>query len=125
MFDVSNDLRRHSPDTNRELKTCLIEEYANEEKSTDGEIYCKIRQYHFQQNLGFEQRWWTWLTPQKSKNLKQLLRHDGYRAAFDAFLHVPSLLEEGLMLGIWHKVAAVRCDEVRGAVYRFRPLISK
>jgi hypothetical protein len=34
-------------DANRELKICLIEEYSNEEKPSDGEIYRKIRQYHF------------------------------------------------------------------------------
>lgn len=39
---------------NQELKTCLIEEYSNENKPGEGEIYRKIRQYHFQRNLSFE-----------------------------------------------------------------------
>jgi hypothetical protein len=34
-------------DTNIALKRCLIEEYSNKEKPSDGEIYCKIREYHF------------------------------------------------------------------------------
>jgi hypothetical protein len=34
-------------DTNIALKRCLIEEYSNEEKPTDGEIYRKIREYIF------------------------------------------------------------------------------
>jgi len=34
------------------------------------------------------------------------------QAASDAFLDIPAILEEGMQLGIWHKVAALRCDEV-------------
>ena len=36
--------------------TYLAEEYANGNKPSDGEIYRKIRQYHFQLNLRFEWR---------------------------------------------------------------------
>lgn len=34
-------------DLNADLKTCLVEEYSNEEKPLDGELYGKIRHYHF------------------------------------------------------------------------------
>ncbi|KFY78644.1 hypothetical protein V499_02247 [Pseudogymnoascus sp. VKM F-103] len=34
-------------DLNIDLKTCLVEEYSNEEKPSDGEIYYKMRRYHF------------------------------------------------------------------------------
>lgn len=98
-------------DVNRELKTCLIEEYSNEEKPTDGEIYRKIRQYHFQRNLSFERRWWTRLTPHRTKNLKQLFRHDELTAAFDALLDIPGLWD-GMRISTLHKMMAIKCDEV-------------
>ncbi|OBT51206.1 hypothetical protein VE04_07718 [Pseudogymnoascus sp. 24MN13] len=34
-------------DLNVDLKTCLVKEYSNEEKPSDGEIYYKMRRYHF------------------------------------------------------------------------------
>lgn len=98
-------------DVNSQLKTCLIEEYSNEEKPADGEIYRKIRQYHFQRNLSFERRWWTRLTPHGSKNLKQLFRHDELTAAFDALLDIPGLWG-GMRISTLHKMMAIRCEEV-------------
>ena len=44
-------------DINKELRTCLIEEYSNEAKLANGKIYRKIRQYHFEKNTSFEKRW--------------------------------------------------------------------
>lgn len=99
------------PDANRELKTCHIEEYSNEEKPADGEIYRKIRQDHFQQNLSFEMRWWAHLTPHGRKNPKGLLRRQELTAAFDALLDIPGLWD-GMMISTLHKVVAMKCDEV-------------
>lgn len=97
---------------NYELKICLIEEYSNEVKPTDGEIYRKIRGYHLQRNLFFERRWWTRLTPHGTKNLRQLLRHDELTAAFDALLDISGLWD-GMRISVLHKVMAIRCDEAR------------
>ncbi|KAJ5589606.1 hypothetical protein N7537_012284 [Penicillium hordei] len=40
-----------------ELRTSLVEEYANERKPTDGEIYRKIRQYEGDYDETFRERW--------------------------------------------------------------------
>lgn len=104
------------PDLNSELKACLVEEYSYEEKPTDGEIYRKIRNYHFQRNLGFERRWRARLKGNRLKNLTGLLRHDTITAAFDALLDIPGLWG-GMMLTTLHKMIALKCDEAR----RFLP----
>ncbi len=101
----------HLLDANQELKTCLIEEYSNEEKPGDGEIYRKIRQYHFQRNLSFENRWWARLTQHGRKNLKGLLLRRELTAAFDMLLDIPGLWG-GMMISTLHKMMAMKCDEV-------------
>ena len=98
-------------DANQELKTCLIEEYSNEEKPGDGEIYRKIRQYHFQRNISFENRWWARLTPHRRNNLKGLLHHRELTAAFDILLDIPGLWG-GMKISTLHKMMAMHCDEV-------------
>jgi hypothetical protein len=99
-------------DANRELKTCLIEKYSNEEKPSDGEIYRKIRQYHFQQNYSFEMRWWARLRGNRTKNLKGLLRNYELTEGFDALLPVTGLWEDGFLITTLHKAMAMKCDEV-------------
>ncbi|KAI9769847.1 MAG: hypothetical protein M1840_003841 [Geoglossum simile] len=97
-------------DANRELKTCLIEEYSNEEKPSDGEIYCKIRHYHFQRNHSLEMRWWARLRGNRAKNLNTLLRHSDLTNAFDALLDIRGLWD-GMMITTLHKMMAMKCDE--------------
>ncbi len=46
-----------SIDISSELKTALIEEYANEEQLSDGETYRKIREYDFLKQFSLETRW--------------------------------------------------------------------
>ena len=89
----------------------LVEEYANEVKPADGEIYRKIRQYHFERNFTFEMRWWTHLTSHGTKNLKGLLRHDELTAAFDDLLDISGLWGD-FTIGTLHKMMAMKCDEV-------------
>jgi hypothetical protein len=98
-------------DTNTALKRCLIEEYSNEEKPTDGEIYRKIREYHFQRNISFEMRWWARLKGNRTKNLKGLLRNDDLTAAFDSLLDIPGL-DDGMMLTTLHTMMALKCQDV-------------
>jgi len=95
------------------VKTCLVEEYSNEKKPTDGEIYRKIRQYHFQQNLHFEWRWWSRLSPHGKRCLKQLLRHEELTAALDALREILGLWG-GMRLHTWNTILAIKCDDVSG-----------
>ena len=99
------------PDISHQVQQFLIEEYSNEAPRKDGEIYRKIRQYHFQRNLSFEIRWWARLRGNRAKNLKALLRHDEIRSAFGALLDVTGLWE-GIQLTTIHKMMALKFDEV-------------
>ena len=100
-IDSSSDVRRY-----------LIEEYANEKIPTDGEIYRKIRHYHFQRNYSFESRWWARLRGCRARNLKGLLRQPEIAAAFDALLDVSGLWG-GMQLTTLHKMLGLRTDDVR------------
>ena len=93
------------------LRISLVEEYANEARPSDGQIYRKIRQYRLERQHVLENRWWTRLSSHKAKNLKQLLRNKTLTAAFDSLLKVPALLE-AMRLGSMHKLLAMRSDEV-------------
>ena len=73
------------------MKTCLIEEFANKEPPTDGELYRKIQLYHFQQQHSLEKKWKARLKGSKEKNLTGLLQNEDLTAAFDALLEIPGL----------------------------------
>ena len=90
-----------------------MEEYANKEEASDGEVYRKIRNCQSQKQSSLEIRWWTLLSPHRARNLKQLLRHREFTLAFDAFLEIPALLT-GMRISTLHKMFAIRCDEVNG-----------
>ena len=89
----------------------LSEEYANEKDPSDGEIYRKIRQYHFQRDISSESRWWARLRGCRAANLKALLKKPDFTAAFDALLDIPGLLN-GMQLTTMHKIFAMKSDEV-------------
>jgi hypothetical protein len=76
-----------------------------DECPTDGEIYRHIRQHPC------ERQWWAHLSRHKSKNLRQLLRHDKYTAAFDAILNNIPGLGTGMRISTLHKMMAMRCEE--------------
>ncbi|KAK5400801.1 hypothetical protein LTR06_011261, partial [Exophiala xenobiotica] len=97
-------------DSSSDVQRSLIEEYANETIPTDGEIYRKIRHYHFQRNYGFESRWWARLRGCRARNLKSLLSHPEIAAGFDALLDVPGLWS-GMQLTTLHKMLALRTDD--------------
>jgi hypothetical protein len=58
-----------------------------------------------------EKRWWARLSKSKRKDLKQLLKHEGFTMAFDALLAIPGIWV-GLRIGMLHKLIAMKCDEV-------------
>lgn len=99
-------------DINRDVAQFLIEEYANEADPTDGEIYCKIRKYHFERNLNFERRWWARLKGSRLRGLQRLLRHDEIRSAFDNLLDIPGQWY-GMQLTTVNKMMGMKFEEVR------------
>ncbi|KAH1508953.1 hypothetical protein KXX29_006087 [Aspergillus fumigatus] len=87
-------------------------EYANERHPTDGEVYRKIRQYQHESNALFQNRWWSRLSPNKAKRLRQLFSQENtfICAGFDALLPIPGLWK-GMSLGSLNSVFALKCDE--------------
>jgi hypothetical protein len=59
-------------DIDRELRAALVEEYSNQKKPTDGEVYRKIRQYEGEGNEAFRERWFVRLSPSNQERLDQL-----------------------------------------------------
>ncbi|KAF4631824.1 hypothetical protein G7Y89_g6306 [Cudoniella acicularis] len=105
-----------------ELKTLLIEEYANEEKPCDGEIYRKIREYQFLPGsidsnvspatcVNFENRWWARFNPSREKKLRSLFRNPTLAVGFDALGKSPGIFDDGMMATTLHKMMATSCYE--------------
>ncbi|KAL5331286.1 hypothetical protein ACEPPN_000816 [Leptodophora sp. 'Broadleaf-Isolate-01'] len=99
------------PELNTNLRSWLVEEYSNEQKPTDGEIYRKLRQYDAERNLDSKLRWKSRLQGIRSKSLNTLYKHEDLTDAFDALLVIPGLWDD-MKLSTIHKVFPLRCDEV-------------
>lgn len=84
---LANNVRVH---LNPELEIWLTEEFVNEERPTDGQLYCKIRQYHYRQRFGLKSKWMARLRGERLANLKGL-EHEEMTQAFDALLDIPGL----------------------------------
>jgi hypothetical protein len=69
----------------------IIEEYLNEQKPSDGEVFYKIRYYHLKNNTKLKNRWWALLDRLKPNDLKQLLKNSHFARAFDALVEMPGL----------------------------------
>ncbi|ODM24144.1 hypothetical protein SI65_01734 [Aspergillus cristatus] len=103
-----------STDISPNLRNALVDEYANEKQPSDGEVYRKIRQYQHEHNAHFQKRWWSRLSDNKAKRLRQLISSPDnvdLCAAFDRLLAIPGLWN-GMSLGSLNKVMAMKCDEV-------------
>ncbi|GAA87890.1 hypothetical protein AKAW_06004 [Aspergillus luchuensis IFO 4308] len=100
-------------DIGEELRTSLIEEYANQKKPTDGQIYRKIRQYEGEDNETFRQRWFVRLSPSNQDRLDQLdnKRNRRLRRAFDRLLPIPGLWPHGMRISMLHRLIATGCVE--------------
>ena len=100
-------------DSNPELRKNLVEEYSNEERPSDGEIYRKVRQYEKEGNICFKKRWKARLSAHGRRGLQQLFDHgDGeLAAAFDNLLDIPGLWN-GMRISTLHKMISMKCDEV-------------
>ena len=106
------EFRLTKPDISHKLKTWLTEEYSNEKKPGAGDIYRKVRQYHFERNPSFETRWKTWLSDHEVKNLKRLQQRGEWIAAFDDLLDIPGLWG-GMLISTLHTAMDTKFDEVR------------
>jgi hypothetical protein len=98
-------------DLDPDLKTCLAEEYNNEATPSDGQIYYKMRLYHFQRNFSMEMRWKARLRGSREGYLLTLLNHGALAEAFDALLDIPGLWS-GMRISTLHTVMALNCDQV-------------
>lgn len=96
------------------LKSSLVEEYANERKPTDGEIYRKIRQYEGQHDESFRERWFVRLSRSNQERLDQLdnKKNRRIRGAFDRLLTIPGLWPGGMRISVLHRLIASGCVEV-------------
>lgn len=101
----------YPPDLNTNLRSWLVEEYSNEQKPTDGEIYCKLRQYDAERNLVSKSRWKSRLRGIRPKSLNTLYKHEDLTDAFDALLDIPGLWRD-MKLSTIHKLFPLRCNEV-------------
>ncbi|GFF50438.1 hypothetical protein IFM46972_09044 [Aspergillus udagawae] len=96
-----------------ELRTSLVEEYANQKKPTDGEIYRKIQQYEGEGNEAFRQRWFVRLSRSNQERLDQLdnRRNRRLRLAFDRLLPIPGLWPHGMRISMLHQLITTGCVE--------------
>ncbi|KAJ6112292.1 hypothetical protein N7523_002114 [Penicillium sp. IBT 18751x] len=103
----------YSEDIGAELKTSLVEEYANERKPTDGEIYRKIRQYEGEYDETFRERWFVRLSRSNQERLDQLdsKKNRRIRSAFDRLLTIPGLWPGGMRISVLHRLIASGCVE--------------
>lgn len=101
-------------DISKDLRTSLIEEYSNEKKSTDGEIYRKVRQYESDGNGLLRQKWLMRLSEWKRGRLEQLGKEKNarLRGGFDRLLVIPGLWLDGMRVSMLHRVIALTSIEV-------------
>ncbi|EDN08229.1 predicted protein [Histoplasma mississippiense (nom. inval.)] len=59
-------------DISSDLQASLVDKYSNKKPPSDGEVYRKVRQYQYEANARFEERWKSRLSSNKAKQLRQL-----------------------------------------------------
>lgn len=111
-----------------EMKAILDEEYSNEDRPCDGQIYRKIREYQYLPQkadalvlpatcVSFEMRWWSRFNESRQKKLRGLFRpytlNRLLAAGFDALTKIPALFDAGMIVTTMHTVMATRCYEVK------------
>ena len=101
-----------------------MEEYANQKKPTDGEIYRKIRQYEGEDNEAFRERWFVRLSSSNQEKLDQLdnKRNRRLRRSFDRLLAIPGLWSGGIRISVLYRLIASGCIKVSLAfIFLFGP----
>ncbi|KAL5354914.1 hypothetical protein ACLOAV_001005 [Pseudogymnoascus australis] len=93
-----------------EMRAILDEEYSNEERPCDGQIYRKIRTYQY-----LPRKADALVLPATCKKLRGLFRpytlNRLLAAGFDALTKIPALFDAGMMITTLHTVMATRCYE--------------
>jgi hypothetical protein len=111
---VCSDLRLAlATDISSDLQAALVDEYLNERVPSDGEVYLKVRQYQYEGNARFEERWMARLIANKAKWFRQLTSRVDVRAAFDRLRLIPALLLQGMKFGSIPRALTMNCYEVR------------
>jgi hypothetical protein len=109
-------------DISYELKTILVEAYANEMKPCDGKIYRKIREYQSLPGkvdskvspttcVSFEMRWWACFHPSREDKVRRLFK-TSLAAYFNDLMKIPALFDAGMMVTTLHKILPTKCYEV-------------
>ncbi|KAJ5976578.1 hypothetical protein N7481_010285 [Penicillium waksmanii] len=109
----------YTDDIDRELRAALVDEYSNQKKPTDGEVYRKIRQYEGEGNEAFRERWFVRLSPSNQERLDQLdnKKNRRLRHAFDRLLAIPGLWPGGMRISLLHRLIASGCIEEIGTYF--------
>lgn len=87
----------------------IIEDFAHEQRETDGEIFRKIRLH--KNNPTEQAKWRARLSSAKQKDLKQFEQNRAFMDAFDAVVDMPGLWSP-LELGTLHRLLPLGCPEV-------------
>jgi hypothetical protein len=96
-----------SPDA----RTALSEEYLNSLNFADGEIYRKVRYYQTIGRKFIESKWRAYLSKDKQKDLRRLLKRGDYVAALDKLRFIHGLWA-GFSFGKVHWWLGMKCYEV-------------
>jgi hypothetical protein len=104
----------NSADASPDLRKSLSEEYLHSVNFSDGEIFLKLRQYADKPNkeagtLFVEKRMWGRLSPDKRKDLRQILNNELILADLDSLRILPALF---CGFRIAHSLMAMKCPEV-------------
>ncbi|KAF8455004.1 hypothetical protein BGX38DRAFT_240171 [Terfezia claveryi] len=94
----------------RDFHRHLSKIYPNSQKPLNGNIFYKIRKYNRAEDKHAEDHCWCMLLKSKARDLKQLLKHLGYTAAFDRLLVIPALWTD-IQLGILHQFLMLHCNQ--------------
>jgi hypothetical protein len=114
-------------DISYDLETLLMDEYANEKKPCDGEIYRKIREYESVPSdvdyvvrpvsrVSFAMRWWSRFPDSRARKLRSLFKNESLATRFNILATIPGLFDAGMMVTTLHEVLAMKCYEVSMAL---------
>ncbi|KAH7204970.1 hypothetical protein BKA60DRAFT_579738 [Fusarium oxysporum] len=84
---------------------------------SDGRICAEIVQSRF--NTIAEDEWWAKLSKSKASILRGLLEHHSLATPFVELIRSIPAMREDLLIGVWHKIIAAKCDEEIIRYFRF------
>jgi len=102
-----------------ELQTYLREGFADSTNFCDGEILRHIRLYQARQDARSENKWWSRLSRDKKKDLKALLKINGFCDVFDDLMNITGLWPP-FHIGTFRRYLTLNCHEVYPSKLWFR-----